>query len=495
LSSAAPNKGTAVTLSSSDTSVATVPASVTVPGGSWSTTFPITVPSRTTSATATITATCSNNSQQLLVIGAAANVPTLVSIGVDNGNTSSTVGITLNSPAPPGGAVVTLTGSRDNIVNVPSSVTVPAGATSARAGLITLPYLGTPRGTIVTATYNGVSLWTVATENPQSARLQRPNVPQCASLAVAPCLAALPVTATATGDTTGYLLYTPEMQLLAETAVTAAAAKPIAYSYLWFAGSPVAAIDAATDTTRWYMTDHLGTPLLMTDSSGGVAWRAEYDPYGSVFALRTGATLHQPLRFPGQIAEDGVEPRYNVFRWYRSDWGRYTQADPIDFLGGFNFYGYATGNPIMQSDRTGLVSYSIASPTYVPGTWDDTVSKCGGAYVYGCTSLRGRIGCNCACSGATWRASVRVTVTSHTVYYATNASIAASLIRAEEQKHVDENLRRLEVIRIEGERIEQKKYPLKALCQIDCTAFEAWGITMMWFSQPYTHMTRPHPYH
>jgi RHS repeat-associated protein len=195
----------------------------------------------------------------------------------------------------------------------------------------------------------------VATENPQSAMLNRPDAPQCASLAVAACLPSLAVATTAAGDTTGYTLYTPEMQLLAETAVTAAASKPVAYSYLWFAGLPVASVEAATNTTRWYATDHLGTPFLMTDASGAVVWRAEYDPYGSVYAFRTGVTLHQPLRFPGQIAQDGVEPRYNVFRWYRSDWGRYTQSDPLGLGAGSNVYYYVSDNPHVYTDPTGLV--------------------------------------------------------------------------------------------------------------------------------------------
>ena len=107
-------------------------------------------------------------------------------------------------------------------------------------------------------------------------------------------------TATNAGDPSGYTLYTPEMQLLAETQVTTATSKPIAYSYLWFAGQPVAVIDAAANATRWYATDHLGTPFLLTDAMGAVAWRAEYTPYGDVFATRSGTSLHQPLRLPNR---------------------------------------------------------------------------------------------------------------------------------------------------------------------------------------------------
>jgi RHS repeat-associated protein len=49
------------------------------------------------------------------------------------------------------------------------------------------------------------------------------------------------------------------------------------------------------------------------------------------------------------------EPRtvdYNIFRWYRSGWGRYTQADPIGLVG--REYPYASNNPILHTDMLGL---------------------------------------------------------------------------------------------------------------------------------------------
>jgi RHS repeat-associated protein len=162
------------------------------------------------------------------------------------------------------------------------------------------------------------------------------------------------------------------MSLLAETSLSPTPTTAGGYEYIWFNGHPVAETNGGT---HWTFTDHLGTPLIQTDSAGVVFWRAEYEPYGRVFALRT-ADQHQPLRLPGQEAEQlnlgtngATERSYNIFRWYRTAWNRYTQSDPA---GGFdsdrglsrsvaNAYGYARGNPLLQVDPTGEFSVDFDS--------------------------------------------------------------------------------------------------------------------------------------
>lgn len=103
---------------------------------------------------------------------------------------------------------------------------------------------------------------------------------------------------------------------------------PIAYEYVWFNGHAVAQIDTPTSTFHYTFTDHLGTPLLLTNADGTTYWRAEYEPFGAVFALRS-PDVHPPLRLPGQEAEQlnvgvngATERDYNIFRWYRSGWGK-----------------------------------------------------------------------------------------------------------------------------------------------------------------------------
>jgi hypothetical protein len=75
--------------------------------------------------------------------------PTTVPVG-----TSSTGTVTLTGAAPPSGAIVALTSGNTSVAQVPSTVTVPAGARSGTFTVTTGPGRGTYsiRGTYLTAT-------------------------------------------------------------------------------------------------------------------------------------------------------------------------------------------------------------------------------------------------------------------------------------------------------------------------------------------------------
>ena len=172
---------------------------------------------------------------------------------------------------------------------------------------------------------------------------------------------------------TRYYFYSPKMTLLAETELTVGSGAPaVLYEYIWFNGHPVAQIDSGT-ATHWTFTDHLGTPILQLTSTASVWWRGEYEPYGRIFSTPSG-NQHQPLRLPGQEPEQlspgdtpngTTERSYNIFRWYRPSWGRYTQADPITadvvaerarYLGRVpdHLYLYVNGQPTILADPLGL---------------------------------------------------------------------------------------------------------------------------------------------
>ncbi len=106
--------------------------------------------------------------------------------------------------------------------------------------------------------------------------------------------------------------------------------------------------------TYFVHTDHLGTPIALSDSTGTVQWKAHYTPFGK--AIVEVNNLTQNIRFPGQYfdAESGLH--YNYFRDYDPEIGRYIQSDPIGLNGGINTYGYVGGNPVNWVDPLGLYS-------------------------------------------------------------------------------------------------------------------------------------------
>lgn len=63
----------------------------------------------------------------------------------------------------------------------------------------------------------------------------------------------------------------------------------------------------------------------------------------------------------------GRHRSYNIFRWYRSGWGRYTQADFIGLNGGTNLYSYVHDNPIVLIDRDGLKAEIVCTHIGVSG--------------------------------------------------------------------------------------------------------------------------------
>ncbi len=117
--------------------------------------------------------------------------------------------------------------------------------------------------------------------------------------------------------------------------------------------------DSNGEHLYFYHSDHLGTPLFLTDTDGVVVWRGEYLPFGEVFSEHKdpdgdGVEVEQPFRFPGQYEDTETGLYYNYFRDYDSSLGRYIEADPIGLAGGVNLYLYVIGNPIDLADPFGM---------------------------------------------------------------------------------------------------------------------------------------------
>jgi len=155
LNQQAPAGGIVVSLSSSDSTVADVPATVTVPQWATSASFTVTTSAVAQMASVTITASSGGATQTVSLTVAP---PTINTLTLDQSNISGGGGCTgmvgLSGPAPSGGAVVTLESSDPNTVSVPSTVTVPAGGTLAYFSVSTNPAAQSTTVT-VSATYQG----------------------------------------------------------------------------------------------------------------------------------------------------------------------------------------------------------------------------------------------------------------------------------------------------------------------------------------------------
>jgi hypothetical protein len=139
LSGPAPTGGAAVTLGSSNTSVATVPATLTIPAGATSGTFPITTITQNATTTATITAAYHGLSQMATLTVTLSPSLTQVSVSPSTleGGGVATGTVFLNTTAPTGGLVVSLASS-SGAATVPASVTVSAGLSSATFTITTI---------------------------------------------------------------------------------------------------------------------------------------------------------------------------------------------------------------------------------------------------------------------------------------------------------------------------------------------------------------------
>jgi RHS repeat-associated protein len=88
------------------------------------------------------------------------------------------------------------------------------------------------------------------------------------------------------------------------------------------------------------ITDYLGTPVEMYNSQGQKEWGVEYDIYGKIRKLVSGALTDCPFRYQGQYEDVETGLYYNRFRYYDPEDGVYVSQDPIQIAGGTNVHEY-----------------------------------------------------------------------------------------------------------------------------------------------------------
>ena len=153
----APAGGAVIALSSSDPQVVTVPGSVVADGGRSSASFALTQLPTPNAETVTITASYQGSSVST-ALNVASSPPLKISPLVSTlayGQTAN-INAAINTPAPPGGAVVVLSSSDASALPVPGNVTIRAGAYTAT---FTAPdrHAGSPEQVTINATYGSAS--------------------------------------------------------------------------------------------------------------------------------------------------------------------------------------------------------------------------------------------------------------------------------------------------------------------------------------------------
>jgi hypothetical protein len=183
LNGAAPSGGTVVTLSSGNTSLVTVPASVTVPAGQTSADFtantqPVT---QTTGVNVSAASGGTTVSAAVFLVVSRAVASVTLNPGTVVGPASSKATVTLRAAAPTGNAFVTLASSNSVLATVPNGLVIAAGQTS---GTFTVNAAQvTSMSTVnISATFENVSKSATLTINPSGSPPPPPG--QTATLTV-----------------------------------------------------------------------------------------------------------------------------------------------------------------------------------------------------------------------------------------------------------------------------------------------------------------------
>jgi RHS repeat-associated protein len=138
---------------------------------------------------------------------------------------------------------------------------------------------------------------------------------------------------------------------------------------------------AAAVTRLFYTTDHLGSIRELTDATGTIRARYDYDPYGNVTKLS--GNLDTDFAYTGHYYHAASGLHLAPYRGYDPRLGRWLSRDPIGEVGGINLYGYVGNGPISNLDLLGLFDSKDALSNgvgFAPGlgTAQSIVELCAG---------------------------------------------------------------------------------------------------------------------
>ena len=124
--------------------------------------------------------------------------------------------------------------------------------------------------------------------------------------------------------------------------------------------APNAEPTPGTGQQFYFHADGEGSIRLVTDSTGNIANRYDYDSFGRRIAVTE--SVQQPYGWKGRDFIAGPDIYYNRARFYDPVLGKFIAEDPLGFASGdTNLYAFAWSNPRNWKDPSGLSSADTGS--------------------------------------------------------------------------------------------------------------------------------------
>ena len=107
--------------------------------------------------------------------------------------------------------------------------------------------------------------------------------------------------------------------------------------------------------TKYFLHDHLGSTVALTDSSGAVTETTSYDSFGN-----HSTNLSTRYQYTGREYDSFSGLYYYRARWYDANLGRFISEDPIGFeAGDIDLFAYVANDPMNKTDPSGETEESM----------------------------------------------------------------------------------------------------------------------------------------
>lgn len=173
-------------------------------------------------------------------------------------------------------------------------------------------------------------------------------------------------------------LYGLERMPLAEVTLDATG-KPAQVKYDVYLGEELAqSVDGASGATRFFGTNHQGSPVLSMGAAGAPYAHRAYDPFGKEMPWAAGPTLDSEVGFQSNFGDDLTALSLMHHRYYDPDTYAFISPDPKGLRAGKSRFAFAEGSPQGFTDRFGHDEDVAPAPDFqlaIQGVTDPEVIK------------------------------------------------------------------------------------------------------------------------